>query len=133
MPPSVHSTVIPMGPLAARLSGEDAGHLLSVGGGECDYCKRTRQELGMDHLKICTRCRKAFYCSSDCQRNQWNAGHKEFCRKPGQIETGDYVRLEGLHSRRDLNGTVVQIIRPLPNQPGRFGLLQRRGCSSFVR
>ena len=37
--PDVRSTVIPMGPLADKLSEEEAGHLLSVGGSECDCCK----------------------------------------------------------------------------------------------
>ena len=76
--------------------------------------------------------KRPFYCSSACQRKQWRAGHKEACRKPGQIENGDYVRLTGLQSKPYLNGTVVQVIRPLPDQPGRFEVRIHGGTISVT-
>lgn len=131
MPPSVRSTGIPMGPLAAKLSHEDAVRLLSVGGDECDHCKKTLKELGVHHLDKCARCERAFYCSVQCQHTQWKAGHKEACRKPGQIEKGDYVRLEGIQKRPELNGIVVQIIKPIPDQPGRYEVSIHGGTKSI--
>mgnify|MGYP002172620974 CR=1 FL=1 len=52
------------------------GHLLSVGGDHCDGCHKTPAELGMEHLKACARCQRAFYCCGDCQAKQWKADHK---------------------------------------------------------
>jgi hypothetical protein len=31
-------------------------------------------------LKSCTQCRQAYYCNTECQRNNW-ATHKEMCKK----------------------------------------------------
>lgn len=33
-----------------------------------------------DHLLRCTACAKRKYCSRDCQRAHWRAGHKEECK-----------------------------------------------------
>jgi hypothetical protein len=111
VPLRVRHTPIPLGPLPVGISREDMGRLLAVGGGECDHCHKTLQELGVHHLRRCTACQRAFYCSEDCQKKQWKAGHKQACRQPGQWEAGDYVRLEGLTSRPELNGTVVQVVQ----------------------
>ena len=73
----------------------------------------------MTHLHACSRCRKAYYCGAECQRKQWKGGHRRHCRKPGQIEPGDYVRLNGLQARPEMNGMVVQVIREAA-QPGRW-------------
>lgn len=54
-----------------------------------------------------------YYCSEDCQRMQWKAGHKKACRMRGQIENGDVMRVEGLVSRTDLNGSLVKVIGPI--------------------
>lgn len=34
--------------------------------------------------KVCSGCRKAFYCSRDCQRNAWRTGHRAQCGKEGE-------------------------------------------------
>ena len=36
------------------------------------------------NLKVCARCRVARYCSAECQKRAWKAGHKEECVKPGK-------------------------------------------------
>ena len=32
---------------------------------------------------MCSRCKSVFYCSRDCQRSHWKAGHKKVCKKAG--------------------------------------------------
>ena len=32
--------------------------------------------------QTCSRCKKAVYCSVDCQRVHWRSGHKRECRPP---------------------------------------------------
>ncbi len=34
-----------------------------------------------DDLKICSGCKKFYYCNRDCQGQDWNAGHKQECTK----------------------------------------------------
>lgn len=86
---------------------------LNVGGNACDACRKTLAELGLKQLKKCTRCMNAFYCSAECQRAQWKAGHKKACRKPGQIEPGDLMKLIKLQRRSDLNGIIVKTVMAL--------------------
>jgi hypothetical protein len=73
----------------------------------------TRIRFG--NLMICTRCKMACYCSKECQKAQWKAGHKQACRKPGQIEGGDWMQLQGLVSQPQLNTKVGEIRGPAEN------------------
>lgn len=66
---------------------------LKVGGTSCDFCSKTLQEFGRANFHQCERCMMAYYCSHDCQRKSWKAGHKQACRQPGQIETNDTMIL----------------------------------------
>lgn len=67
----------------------------SCGGSYCDYCKRTRKALGVATLLCCSRCQMVYYCSKECQTKQWRAGHKQACRKKGEIKVGDYMKIRG--------------------------------------
>jgi hypothetical protein len=89
--------------------------LMKIGGTHCDCCGKSRQELGLATLMICTRCKMACYCSKECQKAQWKAGHKQACRKPGQIEVGDWMQLQGLVSQPQLNTKVGEIRGPAEN------------------
>jgi len=121
MPETRRRRTVAYGPLPTDLNPDQMGHLLAVGGLKCDHCGKTRDELGVAHLQSCSRCKKAYYCSADCQRKQWReGGHKQHCRLPGQIMPGDYVLLNGLQARPELNGIVVQAVRAVPEQPGRW-------------
>lgn len=85
--------------------------LLSVGGNRCDTCDKTRDELpDLQRLLRCARCRRAYYCSKECQRLQWKRGHKQHCRLAGEFCAGDYVRLQGLQTKPEMNGTLVQVV-----------------------
>ena len=121
LPPAKRNTKISIGPLATTFTQKQAGYMLSVGGETCDCCKKTREELGLKHhLQSCSRCKKAFYCSKDCQAKQWAAGHKRYCRKPGEIKPGDFVRLNGIRSQPEINGELVEVIGPDRNSMGRW-------------
>lgn len=44
----------------------------------CTNCdKETEKEK---QFPACGRCRQAWYCSSQCQKENWKRGHKEICR-----------------------------------------------------
>lgn len=81
---------------------------LLVGGSACDSCG-VKAERGTKLMR-CARCSMAYYCSAACQKSAWNAGHKQACRKPGQIERGDWMRLQGLKDHPGLNGQVVEVL-----------------------
>eukprot|EP01135_Chromosphaera_perkinsii_P009475 Nk52_evm18s1763 gene=Nk52_evmTU18s1763 len=42
----------------------------------CRVCGRSR-----DRLKMCSACGKVWYCSTDCQKIDWQRGHKQECKK----------------------------------------------------
>ena len=44
----------------------------------CFFCG-TPEAAGAFSLKRCNRCEAAFYCSTECQRRDWRAGHKLDC------------------------------------------------------
>lgn len=48
--------------------------------GECynPYCKNTKSTNGAD-LSNCAGCKKARYCSKDCQKQHWK-DHKLYCK-----------------------------------------------------
>ncbi|TVY20778.1 hypothetical protein LARI1_G001816 [Lachnellula arida] len=42
----------------------------------CQFSRRT-------DLQACARCKAAFYCGKDCQRQDWKARHKVYCKASG--------------------------------------------------
>jgi len=100
-------------------------------GEECDRCK-TRTELQVHHLNACASCEKAFYCSRECQRKQWKAGHSDHCRKPGEFRPRDYARVLGLRSRAELNHKPVQVIGPDPEFEGQLQVRIKAGTREQV-
>lgn len=79
-------------------------------GGKCDYSDKKRCDV-QGGLFRCTRCKLAYYCSSDCQNRQWKAGHKKACRTPGQIEVGDDMLIKGVVKKLELNFAVARNLR----------------------
>ena len=90
---------------------------ISVGGDKCDVCSLTRATLGRT-LNCCSRCKLAYYCSKECQVSAWKNGHKQACRKPGQIKVGDIMKIARVHPAAD--GQLVRIVGTDPNRPGRW-------------
>jgi len=66
------------------------------------------------------QCKQAYYCSPECQRKQWRAGHKQACRPEGVIQEGDVMQIRGLQNRKDLNEKLVVAMRPDPNNASRW-------------
>ena len=81
----------------------------TVGGSTCDGCGKAA--VHRSRLKICSRCKLAYYCSPTCQTTAWKVGHKGACRKPGEFKAGDLVYIEGMAGEHAdfLNWSVVEI------------------------
>ena len=62
-----------------------------------------------------------YFCSEECQQTQWEAGHKDHCRRPrGNIRTDDFMVIWGLERKPSLNGEIVQVEGPDPHERGRW-------------
>ena len=109
-----------------------------VGGVHCDCCKLEPKD-NKKKLLGCARCRKAFYCSKECQTEQWKKenGHRVHCRAEGEFKPGDYVQLARLKGRTELNDKVVRLVGPDPtisDSEGRLGRGRRHSidrCGEF--
>jgi hypothetical protein len=44
----------------------------------CRNCNKTKQEVGP--IRKCTGCGLVGYCGKECQREHWDAAHKEECK-----------------------------------------------------
>ena len=63
---------------------------LAAGGTECDWCHLTSSVLS-----CCSRCRRMYYCSEECQKHAWNSGHKRACRHRRTVKPGDMMEVRG--------------------------------------
>ena len=106
------------GPEAALALHQHIKERTSVGGSACDTCKLI--PAAGETLKLCRRCKLAYYCSATCQKKAWKTGHKRACRKPGKIVPGDWVRLSGVSSKPELNGCICEVVGSVPNREGRW-------------
>ena len=94
--------------------------LVKMGGDCCDCCHK-KEDDGLKLMK-CSRCMKGYYCSEKCQKKSWKVyGHKEYCRKDGEIKAGDLVRLDGLQQEPQLNNLIVKVVRPDPKKEKKVG------------
>ncbi|EIN05453.1 hypothetical protein PUNSTDRAFT_74840 [Punctularia strigosozonata HHB-11173 SS5] len=78
-----HATRVAISPLYAMpyvepVSVMRAGALQDARGTRDDACIAC-QGPGKPRLLICSRCKKVRYCSPECQRKDWKAGHKLLC------------------------------------------------------
>jgi hypothetical protein len=86
-----------------------------VAGSICDFCERSRRDLGVFTLQVCSVCRLAFYCSAECQIKAWKEqGHKKVCRKKGEFKEGDLAFILGPVGNIS-SGEEVRIMAPAPN------------------
>ena len=81
--------------------------LLRCGNEGCSVAYSEDVSVQSAKLKSCARCRKAAYCSLECQREDWKARHKEECGK--RLEVGESFLLCKWSSRPELNGCRVEV------------------------
>lgn len=84
---------------------------MGAGGGKCDCCGKKAEAMDGGELLQCSRCKMAYYCTAECQKRRWKAGHKQACRAPDQIEPGDVMLVTGIVSKPELNKKLVKIDR----------------------
>ena len=75
---------------------EDFKKRTEVAGAACDRCGVARGYTKTGRLKACSRCSLAYYRCKECQKAAWKAGHREACRKPGEIKVDDWMVLRDL-------------------------------------
>jgi hypothetical protein len=74
-------------PAASGGTAAGAGSSSSHGGGSRVKASRPCAQCGelFPRLKQCVRCKAVSYCSRDCQKAHWKAGHNEACQeRPAQ-------------------------------------------------
>ena len=74
----------------AALKSPAGNGLLHIAGAWCDHCRRARSSDRQLHR--CAKCRMAYYCSAECQRDAWRE-HRGRCRPAGACMEGDFVTL----------------------------------------
>ena len=90
-------------------------------GGECDYCHVTKDQCVANGVSLqrCSKCGRKYYCSRDCQVNDWKSKHKNCCRKPNNLKSGDIVLIQGViykDDNVDRNGQLVVVHERNPKQ-----------------
>ena len=90
------------------MSVDDVKHEVCFGN-KCHMEAVNRKMAGMPpaaegkKLLNCVKCRIAKYCSKDCQKSDWNHGHKGDCRYIGKcLEVINYMEQNGVHDLRPL-------------------------------
>ncbi|ORY41615.1 hypothetical protein BCR33DRAFT_336597 [Rhizoclosmatium globosum] len=94
-------------------------------GFKCDVCgilavDESGEKEVLNSLKKCNSCYSKFYCSVECQRKAWKAGHKKMCRAPTDLVKFDLVRIHGLKNEmysQMMNGSVFEVRGPLLPRP----------------
>jgi hypothetical protein len=83
---------------------------MMIGGDKCDHCSKTSVDLGAMNFNACRSCQRAYYCSPECQRAAWKAGHKQACCKPDERYVGDLMHLRSLQKRTKINERLVEMV-----------------------
>lgn len=95
---------------------------VAAGGDKCDWCGKQQARQQPNHrgnLRRCTRCKLMYYCSRECIRAAWKAGHKQACRKKDEIKVGDIMKLVNLPHGAP-TGHLVQVLSPVPNDQDKW-------------
>ncbi|KAF7363101.1 MYND-type domain-containing protein [Mycena venus] len=67
-------------------------------------------------LKRCAHCTSAYYCSSDCQRADWCAGHREICQSSEQYHPHSFDKQFHRHERAFMHALVAADYKRLKSQ-----------------
>ena len=90
-PPRLPQVVGDIANMSSEQRNYIANYVSAVGGAFCDYCCKSREDASVANFFKCGDCRLAHYCSKDCQKEAWDAGHNKYCRKVGCVDIGDLV------------------------------------------
>ncbi|ORY44018.1 hypothetical protein BCR33DRAFT_233483 [Rhizoclosmatium globosum] len=96
----------------------------------CVVCKTTSGDA-QRKLEYCAACKTVKYCSKECQRVHWKAGHKRCCRPAQDLRKGDIVQLQGLVARSDLNGSYREL-GEFNQEKGRWEVTWLRGSNGIL-
>jgi hypothetical protein len=92
---------------------------------QCAFCYLISDSA----LKVCSKCKARYFCSVECQAQDWRTGHKQFCRGVGEygrdycmqdspgkgvgvFALRDFARGEKIMAERSLFGEIM-VTRPL--------------------
>lgn len=93
------------------------GLLRPKGTGSGYHCLECGEEE-TDELKLlrCAQCKTARYCSKECQKANWRAGHKQLCksRSADSVATREQQLLESAKLKPE---QIIQENAPLPRLP----------------
>lgn len=82
-------------------------YLASIIKRECHYCHMTSSNVN----QRCGRCKLVYYCSKDCQKLHWKAGHKEVCGDTNNPNNGFIIvpLAEETKLTTNINGETIRI------------------------
>lgn len=52
---------------------------------KCTECEREAKADGKENYPGCGKCKRAWYCSTTCQKAAWKKGHKKICEKISKL------------------------------------------------
>jgi hypothetical protein len=70
----------------------------------CRNCYKTKQELGIKKFRKCLGCALVGYCGKECQRQHWDALHKQECKTLREISEVGLSKKEIEKRLRKLEG-----------------------------
>ena len=102
LPPQVRARMGPTIKLSAQALITSSQESVRVGTSrECHGCQQPKA-----NLKLCTACRSVAYCSQECQKAAWKAGHKKECaRKQASREQGK----DDARGTKECHGEILQL------------------------
>jgi hypothetical protein len=104
----------------------------------CAFCYK-QEAVNDTTFMRCGKCRKRSFCSKDCQRADWKAGHRRWCGVAGEINHDFEIRLSsgrglGVFAlRRFRKNEKVMAERPLMLQPYKAYVLNASEKLAFER
>ena len=102
LPPQVRTRMDPTIKLSAQALITSSQESVRVGTSrECHGCQQPKA-----NLKLCTACRSVAYCSQECQRAAWKAGHKKECAR---MQASRAQGKDDARGTRECHGEILQL------------------------
>lgn len=81
----------------------------------CDGCRKLSEKL-----QKCAGCELATYCSKDCQRQHWRAGHKSGCRSFSKPRLTEQEIMRLLNKEDGSNDNEEEVVEDEEDQDARL-------------